>query len=72
MRLCSTQAPIVTVHCEDPAQPSTQSVCYFIGKISLAPAQVWHSIWQSFKSFLHPLVEPRLKMKQYMTVGIEV
>lgn len=32
----------------------------------------WHSIWQSFKSLLHPLVEPKHQKKQTAAVGIKV
>lgn len=32
----------------------------------------WHSIWQSFKSLLHPLAAPRLQKKWTRTVGIKV
>lgn len=47
-----------------------QSVCNFKAKICLAPVLIWHSIWQSIKSLLHPLVAPRLQKKQTTTVGI--
>lgn len=41
-------------------------------KICLAPTLFWHSIWQSFKSLLHPLVEPKHQKKQTTAVGIKV
>lgn len=42
--------------------------CSFKAKIAVL---FWHSIWQSFKSLLHPLAAPRLQKKWTRTVGIK-
>lgn len=47
-------------------------VCNFKARISLAPALVWHTVWQSLKSLLHTLVVSRLQNKQTTTGGIKV
>lgn len=47
-------------------------VCNFKARISLAPALVWHTVWQSLKSLLHTFVVSRLQSKQTTTGGIKV
>lgn len=47
-------------------------VCNFKVRISLAPALVWHTVWQSLKSLLHTFVVSRLQSKQTTTGGIKV
>lgn len=60
------------MHGQNHAHTHTLTVCNSKANISLAPALVWHSVWQSFKSLPHPLAAPRLQKKQTTTVGIKV
>lgn len=47
-------------------------MCNFKANTSLALVLFWHSIWQSFKSLLYPLVAPRHQKKRPTSVGIKV
>lgn len=70
-----TQAPAVTLYAKNHAHTRTQIHAEWVilkPKICLAPMLFWHSIWQSFKSLLHPLVEPKHQKKQTVAVGIKV
>lgn len=70
-----TQAPAVTLYAKNHAHTRTQIHAEWVilkPKICLAPMLFWHSIWQSFKSLLHPLVEPKHQKKQTAAVGIKV
>lgn len=70
-----TQAPAVTLYAKNHAHTRAQIHAEWVilkPKICLAPMLFWHSIWQSFKSLLHPLVEPKHQKKQTAAVGIKV